>query len=259
MRDEHPFTESEIKCLMIQLLKAVAFLHKSWIIHRDLKMSNLLYNRRGVLKVGDFGLARFVGDPPGHLTPTVVTLWYRAPELLLGSRDYGEAIDLWSAGCIFGEFLLSKPLFPGKTDLDQIKLIFGLLGVPTSKIWPSLPLLPLASKMKDWAISQPYNNISTTFKTVTTAGHQLMDQLLTYDPEKRVTAENALSHAYFMESPLPKTSDLMPTFPSYHMQTDEESRKRKRPIRAPSPTAPKKRRDVHSTSQYKRFMDDEYA
>lgn len=125
-----PFKESEIKRLTMQLLAALEFVHKNWIIHRDIKLSNLLYNSRGVLKLADFGLARTVSYPASgnNLTPTVVTLWYRAPELLLGASDYSFGVDMWSVGCILGELLLNKPLMSGEDEMDQIRCIFHLLG-----------------------------------------------------------------------------------------------------------------------------------
>jgi cell division cycle 2-like protein len=107
------FIPGEVKCLMQQLLRAVTYLHDNWIMHRDLKTSNLLLSHRGILKVCDFGLARQFGSPPKPYTPTVVTLWYRAPELLLGIKEYSSAIDMWSVGCIFGELLSMEALFPG--------------------------------------------------------------------------------------------------------------------------------------------------
>ena len=247
MRDkERPFTESEIKCLMQQLLRAVLFLHDHWIIHRDLKMPNLLYTRRGVLKVGDFGLARFVGSPPSNLTPTVITLWYRPPELLFGAKEYNEAIDMWSVGCIFGELLTGKPLFPGRSEIDQCQRLFDLLGVPTSKIWPEMNSLPLTSEISDWHYSQPYNNIENTFRSLSRQGQELLDKLLTYDPSKRINVREALNHPYFLESPLPKTSDIMPTFPSYHTMSEHEYRKRKSRTRPPSPPQEKRRREMRS-------------
>lgn len=105
-----------------QLLAAVHHLHDNWIVHRDLKTSNLLLNHRGILKVADFGLAREYGSPLRPYTPVVVTLWYRAPELLLGIKEYSTHVDVWSCGCIFAEFLTSKPLFPGKSEMEQLTL-----------------------------------------------------------------------------------------------------------------------------------------
>jgi serine/threonine protein kinase len=124
-----PFKESEVKRLICQLLSAVGYLHRNWCVHRDLKPSNLLYNSRGQLKVADFGLARALSFPsPKAITPGVTTLWYRAPEVLLGCEQYSFSVDMWAVGCIIGELLVSSPLLPGNDELDQIRLIFSLLG-----------------------------------------------------------------------------------------------------------------------------------
>lgn len=121
---EQSFFPGEVKCLTQQLLRAVAHLHDNWILHRDLKTSNLLLSHKGILKVGDFGLAREYGSPLKQYTSLVVTLWYRAPELLLCSKEYSTPIDMWSVGCIFAEFLQMGPLFPGKSEIDQLNRIF---------------------------------------------------------------------------------------------------------------------------------------
>ena len=122
------FVPGEVKCLMTQLLSAISHLHDNWILHRDLKSSNLLLSHNGILKVGDFGLAREYGSPLHSYTAIVVTLWYRAPELLLGIKEYSTPIDVWSIGCIFGELLLMNPLFPGESEVDELNRIFKLLG-----------------------------------------------------------------------------------------------------------------------------------
>ena len=106
------------------LLRAVAHLHDNWILHRDLKTSNILLSHSGILKVGDFGLAREYGSPLKAYTSIVVTLWYRAPELLLGVKEYSTPIDVWSVGCIFGELLTLDAIFQGKFEADQINKIF---------------------------------------------------------------------------------------------------------------------------------------
>ncbi|KAJ0394918.1 hypothetical protein ATCC90586_003500 [Pythium insidiosum] len=121
----HPFTESELKRIMLSILHAVEHLHAQSLVHRDIKLSNVLYDRYGAVKLADFGLARELAtarDEP--LTPKVVTLWYRAPEILLGCDRYTTAVDVWSCGCIFAELLLQDPLFPGTSDLDQLDKIF---------------------------------------------------------------------------------------------------------------------------------------
>ncbi|KAI8971470.1 kinase-like domain-containing protein, partial [Mycotypha africana] len=142
-----PFLQSEVKTLMLQLLSAVALMHENWYIHRDLKTSNLLLNNRGEVKVADFGLARKYGSPLGNMTQLVVTLWYRAPELLLGAKEYTTAIDMWSVGCIFAELLNNEPLLPGRSEIDQLDKIFKLLGTPTEEIWPGFSELPHAKNI----------------------------------------------------------------------------------------------------------------
>jgi cell division cycle 2-like protein len=121
---QEPFSPSEVKTLLLQLGSAVEFLHDHWILHRDLKTSNILMNNRGEIKLADFGMARFCGDPPpANLTQLVVTLWYRAPELLLGTTTYDKAIDCWSIGCIFGELLSKNALIQGKNEVDQLSKV----------------------------------------------------------------------------------------------------------------------------------------
>lgn len=118
-----PFLPSETKTLLLQFISGIGFLHSQWIMHRDLKTSNLLINNRGELKIADFGMARYYGDPPPKLTQLVVTLWYRSPELLLGAESYGTEIDMWSVGCIFGELLTKEPLLQGKNEVDQVSKV----------------------------------------------------------------------------------------------------------------------------------------
>ncbi|XP_057416218.1 cyclin-dependent kinase G-2 isoform X2 [Lotus japonicus] len=139
---KQPFSQSEVKCLMIQLLEGVKYLHDNWVLHRDLKTSNLLLNNRGELKICDFGLARQYGSPLKPYTHLVVTLWYRAPELLLGAKQYSTAIDMWSLGCIMAELLSKEPLFNGRTEFDQLDKIFRILGTPNESIWPGFSKLP---------------------------------------------------------------------------------------------------------------------
>jgi cell division cycle 2-like protein len=142
------FQIGEIKTIMLQLLSAIDFLHSNWIVHRDLKTSNLLMNNRGQVKVADFGLARSFGSPLGRMTQLVVTLWYRAPELLMGETKYNSAIDIWSIGCIFAELLNKDPLFKGRGEMDQMAKIMGLLGTPDESRWPGFSSLPFTKTIK---------------------------------------------------------------------------------------------------------------
>jgi len=216
-----PFKESEVKCLMLQLLEAIAFLHEHWIVHRDLKLSNLLLSNKGVLKLCDFGLARSYRPYDVAYTPNVVTLWYRAPELLLGYERYTEAVDMWAAGCILGELLRHEPLLPGKTEMQQLELIFKLLGSPSERIWPGLSAMPLWPKIS--LPAQPYSFMQQEFPGLSEAGLDLMCRMLCYDPNKRITARGALKHPYFRESPYPKAPHDMPTFPSAHNATTAQA------------------------------------
>ena len=221
-----PFTESQVKCIMIQLLDGIEYLHQNYIIHRDLKVSNLLLTDKGSLKIADFGLSRSTGIPPKSLTPTVVSLWYRAPELLLGSLFYTTALDMWAIGCIFGELLSNKPLLPGKSEKQMMELIIKVLGTPNEKIWPGVSSLPLTKQLI--LPNQPYNSLKQKFHWLSEAGSQLLNDLLTYDPQKRITARKARRNVYFREKPLPVEPNMMPTYP--HLRNISPQVHRKQPV-----------------------------
>lgn len=212
-RMKQRFVQSEIKTLMMQLLSAVSHMHQRWIVHRDLKTSNLLINNRGMLKVADFGLARKFSDPLGPMTQMVVTLWYRAPELLMGETQYDKAIDMWSIGCIFAELVRHEPIFPGNSELDQINKLFSMLGTPNDTIWPGFSELPHVKRMR---FSQyPASKLNVGYRNLMTeAGFDLLSRLLTFDPKQRISAEAALKHQYFQESPAPKHPTMFPTWPA---------------------------------------------
>ncbi|GER49004.1 protein kinase-like protein [Striga asiatica] len=220
-----PFSQSEAKCLMLQILLGLNHLHQNRVFHRDLKTSNLLYNNRGELKICDFGLACRAHGPVPHTQP-VVTLWYRAPELLLGARSYSTAIDMWSAGCIMAELLLGKPLFEGNTEIDQLAKIYSVLGTPDNRIWPGFSELPgngpnkvrfIVGRRQNNSLRQLFPKMSFIGSpTLSDAGLDLLKGLLTYDPKRRMKAGEALAHRWFREVPLPKDKDFMPTFPPKH-------------------------------------------
>jgi cell division cycle 2-like protein len=211
-RQECPFKLSEVKTIIWQLLNAVSFMHEHWIVHRDLKLSNLLMGNDGNIKVADFGLARKIGDPsPKNLTEVVVTLWYRPPEILLGSTEYGPPADIWSVGCIMGELILGRPLFPGKGEIDQMDKIISVLGIPTTKIWPEIAKLPHFLKLP--SKGNEYNLLDKIFSSISQSGVDLLDRLLTYDPARRISANEALAHAFFSDDPLPQDPSLFPQWP----------------------------------------------
>ncbi|KAL9598322.1 MAG: hypothetical protein Q9219_004550 [cf. Caloplaca sp. 3 TL-2023] len=234
-----PFLPSETKTLLLQLTSAVEYLHGNWILHRDLKTSNILMNNRGQIKIADFGMARYYGDPPPKLTQLVVTLWYRGPELLLGADKYGAEVDMWSVGCIFGELLNKEPLLQGKNEVDQLTKIFSLVGIPTAQTWPSFSRLPNARSLR--LPPNPQNPHTTPtgssllrarFPFLTLAGTQLLTSLLALNPQSRPTASEVLAHPYFKEDPRPKSTAMFPTFPS---KAGQEKRRK-----VASPSAPKR-------------------
>ncbi|CAJ0593571.1 unnamed protein product [Cylicocyclus nassatus] len=207
----HPFTEPQVKCLMQQLFRALNYMHTHYVLHRDLKVSNLLLTSHGILKVADFGLARVFGEPDMSMTPRVITLWYRCPELLFGSKTQTTGIDQWAAGCILGELLLHRPLLPGKSDMEQIDKIISLLGTPTTKIWPELESMPL---LENFTLkTQPFNNVKVVFESASVTAIDLLNALFMYDPKKRISAADALAHPFFTERPLPCDPVLIPSLP----------------------------------------------
>ncbi|THV64906.1 serine/threonine protein kinase, CMGC family, CDC2/CDK subfamily [Aureobasidium pullulans] len=229
---EEPFLPSEVKTLMLQLGSAIEFLHDRWILHRDLKTSNILMNNRGEIKIADFGMARFCGDPPPkNLTQLVVTLWYRAPELLLGTTTYDSSVDMWSFGCIFGELLTNVPLLQGKNEVDELSKIFELCGVPTDASWPGFKRLPNARTLRLPRNAQTTGSvIRSKFPFLTKAGTDLLSALLSLNPANRPSAKELLDHSYFAEDPRPKSTAMFPTFPS---KAGQERRRKHRTPNAP--------------------------
>eukprot|EP00919_Chromeraceae_sp_WS-2016_P076770 GHVR01181510.1.p1 GENE.GHVR01181510.1~~GHVR01181510.1.p1 ORF type:complete len:245 (-),score=44.18 GHVR01181510.1:71-805(-) len=192
-------TLSQVKCIMQQVLSGLAALHKWYFIHRDIAPANIFINSEGVCKIGDFGLSRRHASPNVFMTPRVVTLWYRAPELLFGAKFYGEGVDIWSAGCILAELIKGQPLFCGMSELDTLGSIFAFTGTPSQERWPGATSLPLYCDFeyrdgKDYRIE---------FPSASTEAIDLISKLLQLDPNMRPSAEQALSHEFFHTLPPP--------------------------------------------------------
>lgn len=189
-----------VKNFMRQIFAGVGFCHTYRVLHRDLKPHNLLISANGTqLKLADFGLARLSALPNGPYTHEVVTLWYRAPELLLGANRYSASVDVWSTGCIFAEMATGYPLFPGRTDIDQLFKIFQRRGTPNNTIWPGVGRLPhFNGEFPKWP-EHPITRFVSPEALGSTTASELLENILRYDPERRVACRQALNHPYFYD------------------------------------------------------------
>ncbi|KAL5199479.1 hypothetical protein ABZP36_020682 [Zizania latifolia] len=188
---------SIIKSFLYQILRGIAYCHSHRVLHRDLKPQNLLIDRRtNSLKLADFGLARAFGIPVRTFTHEVVTLWYRAPEILLGARHYSTPVDMWSVGCIFAEMVNQKPLFPGDSEIDELFKIFRVMGTPNEETWPGVASLPdYKTAFPKW----PPVDLATVVPTLEPLGLDLLSKMLYLDPIRRINARAALEHDYFKD------------------------------------------------------------
>jgi serine/threonine protein kinase len=189
-----------VKNLGYQLCRGIEFCHANRIIHRDLKPQNLLIDRRlALLKIADFGLARAFTVPVPKYTHEVVTVWYRPPEILLGSPLYSVPVDLWSIGCVLAEMATGAPLFAGDSEIDTVFKIFQKLGTPNEQVWPGVNELPdFKASFPKWP-HRGWANIRNTLQQVGQEGIDLLESLMCYDPRRRISARRALQHHYFCE------------------------------------------------------------
>ncbi|XP_035669414.1 cyclin-dependent kinase 1-like [Branchiostoma floridae] len=185
-----------VKSYLYQILQGITFCHSRRVLHRDLKPQNLLIDNKGIIKLADFGLARAFGIPVRVYTHEVVTLWYRAPEVLLGGARYSTPIDIWSIGTIFAEMATKRPLFHGDSEIDQLFRIFRTMGTPTEDIWPGVTQMPdYKPSFPSWKTNP--NQLKTSVKNMDDQALDLLQKTLIYDPANRISAKAALIHPYF--------------------------------------------------------------
>lgn len=194
IRSNQDLSEEHCQYFLYQILRGLKYIHSANVIHRDLKPSNLLLNANCDLKICDFGLARPTSENE-NMTEYVVTRWYRAPELLLNSTDYTASIDIWSVGCIFMELMNRRPLFPGRDHMHQMRLITECIGTPTEAELGFLRSEDARRYMRHLP-QYPRQPFASLFSHVNPAAIDLVERMLTFNPSKRITVEEALAHPY---------------------------------------------------------------
>jgi cyclin-dependent kinase 7 len=198
---------ADIKAYMLGMLNALCHCHENWVVHRDIKPNNFLISRDGMIKLTDFGLSRIYGAAQKRYTNQVFARWYRPPELLFGSTCYGPGVDIWALGCVFGELLLRKPLFVGETDVEVLSKVFNLLGTPDGdETWSGLKHMPAFVAFP----SRDPKPLKTIFPGVESEALELLHRMLCFDPRRRITAKDALDHAYFKVKPAPTQPEKLP-------------------------------------------------
>jgi serine/threonine protein kinase len=218
-----PLSDEHAQFFLFQVLRALKYIHSAGVLHRDIKPSNLLINASCDLKICDFGLARGVNQEEVNLTEYVVTRWYRAPEIMLSCKTYTYGVDVWSTGCIFGELLQRKPLFPGEDYIHQLQIINEYLGSPSEDDMMFISSEKAKRFMRSLPRKQgvPFDRI---FPNCNPLAIDLLRRMLTFDPAKRITVDEALAHPYLAnfatpDSPNP-TCDSLFEFKYEHIKLD---------------------------------------
>ena len=194
------------KHLAKQLFEGLDYLHRRGVLHRDIKAANILISNTGLLKLADFGLARFFAKRRQlDYTNRVITIWYRSPELLLGETQYGPAVDIWSAACVLIEIFTRHAIFPGDGgEINQLDKIYNILGTPTAAAWPGLKALPWFELLRP--AERKHSSFEPRYRErLTPAAFDLLAAMFQFDPLQRPPASDVLEHPYFTaEEPMPE-------------------------------------------------------
>ncbi|GAM22709.1 hypothetical protein SAMD00019534_058840 [Acytostelium subglobosum LB1] len=241
---EHRLCIPQVKCYFLQLLNGISEIHKSGVMHRDIKAANILVNNKGSLYIGDLGTATsYVAR--SVFSSKVVTLWYRPPELLLGATQYGPEVDMWSIGCVLIEMATSRNFLPANDELQQIEAICQLCGTPTESIWEGVSDLP----NYHWLSNLPVypSKLRSIFKFFSEDFIDLLEGLLTLNPKKRLTAEQALQSPFFTMEPLPFEQEKMPGYQPIHVLEAIQKRLKQQQTQQPQQTQSQSQQQPNTT------------
>jgi len=211
---ENRLSIPQVKCYFLQLLEGINQIHKSGVMHRDIKAANILINNKGSLFIGDLGTATSFLKR-SVFSSKVVTLWYRAPELLLGATQYGPEVDMWSIGCVLIELVTSRNFLPGSSEQQQLEAICKLCGTPSEENWGGVSNLSNYNQISHLPLYP--SKLRTVFKNFSNDFLELLEGLLTLNPKKRLTAEQALASPFFTNQPLPHKPENMPGYQPIHV------------------------------------------
>ncbi|KAF2072403.1 hypothetical protein CYY_006278 [Polysphondylium violaceum] len=211
---ENRLSIPQVKCYFLQLLEGIDQVHKSGVMHRDIKAANILINNKGSLFIGDLGTATSYLKR-SVFSSKVVTLWYRAPELLLGATQYGPEVDMWSVGCVLIELVTSRNFLPGSSEQQQLEAICKLCGTPSEENWAGVSNLANYNQISHLPLYP--SKLRTVFKNFSNDFLELLEGLLTLNPKKRLTAEQALASPFFTNQPLPYKPENMPGYQPIHV------------------------------------------
>jgi len=222
VKSPQPLSDEHIQFFVYQIFRGLKYMHSAGIIHRDLKPRNLLVNSNCDLKICDFGLSRTLHSTKGagNMTDYVATRWYRPPELLLETKDYGPAVDMWSVGCILAELLRRKPFLPGTETKHQLELIFDVFGTPSEEDITAIPKPRLRKFLRSVPVKKP-KALDIMFPKANPLAIDLLKKIMVFNPQKRITVEDALKHPYLQDLHYPEDEPVREPVPSAEFEFEK--------------------------------------